>query len=86
MRGRSELTRGDILAGAGTAPSGLLAGPNRVAGQEVEPLVWLDMTQAELDDAHNHRVYAPNMNLVLEQRAFRNELAKARLGPPLEVR
>lgn len=86
MRSRGELTRRDVLRNAGATIAGILVGADPVTGQEAEPLVWLDMTQAKLDDAYNNRVYAPNMDRVVERVTFRNEQAKTRLGPPLEFK
>ena len=59
-----------------------------LAQQETQgrgPVVWLDMDQAQLDDAYNQRIYAPNIDQLREQNAFKNQLAKARLGPPLPL-
>jgi len=49
------------------------------------PLVWLDMDQAQLDSAYDQRAYAPNMDRVLQQQAFMNEQAQARLPSPARV-
>jgi arylformamidase len=45
-------------------------------------LVWLDMTQQQLDDAYDQAVYAPNRPLVQSRRAAANARAKARIDPP----
>ena len=46
------------------------------------PIVWMDMDQAELDNAYDQAVYAPNQPLVHARRAAANARAKARLGAP----
>ena len=72
----------------GAAAAGVLAAHPRRPAQSQEneaargPTVWLDMNQAQLDDAYTNRVYAPNIDRVAEQIELRNARAKARLGPP----
>jgi arylformamidase len=46
------------------------------------PRVWLDMDQAELDDAYDQSVYAPNGRQISARNATNSELARQRLGPP----
>jgi arylformamidase len=46
------------------------------------PRVWLDMDQAELDDAYDQSVYAPNGKQISARNATNSELARQRLGPP----
>ncbi len=40
------------------------------------------MDQAELDDAYNQRVYAPNFQQIVQRWASNSEAARARLGAP----
>ncbi|MDO9280174.1 MAG: alpha/beta hydrolase [Polaromonas sp.] len=47
------------------------------------PRVWLDMDQAELDDAYNQTVYAPNQQQVLQRYADNSQVARTRVGEPL---
>ena len=49
------------------------------------PRVWLDMDQAELDDAYDQSVYAPNGGQISARNASNSELARQRLGPPRRV-
>src|SRR5438105_6746070 len=49
------------------------------------PRVWLDMDQAELDDAYDQSVYAPNSRQISARYATNSELARKRLGPPRRV-
>ncbi len=49
------------------------------------PRVWLDLDQAELDDAYDQSVYAPNARQIGARNASNSELARARLGPPRRV-
>ena len=46
------------------------------------PIVWMGMDQAELDNAYDQAVYAPNQLLVAARNAAANARAKARLGAP----
>jgi arylformamidase len=65
-----------------------VAGPARAqdcapqAKRAKGPRVWLDMDQAELDDAYDQSVYAPNAKQISARYATNSELARARLGPP----
>jgi len=52
--------------------------PARVKG----PRVWLDMDQAELDDAYDQSVYAPNQRQVTGRYATNSEAVRTRLGAP----
>jgi len=52
--------------------------PQRTKG----PRVWLEMDQAELDDAYDQSVYAPNGSQISARNATNSELARQRLGPP----
>lgn len=47
--------------------------------------VWLDMDQAELDDAYDQEKYAPNRAQVIERRIANSERARAILGTPLRL-
>ena len=49
------------------------------------PRVWLDLDQAELDDAYDQSVYAPNGRQISARNASNSELARQRLGPPRRV-
>jgi arylformamidase len=49
------------------------------------PAVWLDMDQAELDDAYDQSKYAPNIQQVLRRYALASERARQRLGAPRRV-
>jgi arylformamidase len=55
-----------------------LAQQARVKG----PRVWLDMDQAELDNAYDQSVYAPNQQQVTGRYATNSEAVRARLGAP----
>ena len=44
--------------------------------------IWLDLTQAELDDAYDQAKYAPNMQQVLARFASNSEAVRARLDAP----
>lgn len=55
---------------------------NLIAAALKDPLVWLDMTQAQLNDAYNQAVYAPNLQSVLKRIENQNLAAHARLGEP----
>jgi arylformamidase len=52
--------------------------PARVKG----PRVWLDLDQAELDDAYDQSVYAPNQKQVTGRYVTNSEAVRARLGAP----
>jgi arylformamidase len=57
-----------------------------VFGQEQNtgggPRVWLDMNQAQLDEAYDQSVFAPNMETVLARLANQNKSALRQLGEP----
>ena len=46
------------------------------------PRVWLDMDQAELDDAYDQSVYAPNQKQVTGRYVTNSDAVRARLGAP----
>ena len=81
-----RLSRRDILKAS--AAIGMAIPTTRLLAQQetqsMNPTVWLDMDQTQLDDAYNQRIYAPNIDQLREQSAFNNELARARLEPPLK--
>jgi arylformamidase len=49
------------------------------------PCVWLDLDQAELDDAYDQEIYAPNRALIVARRHAASERARARLGQPERI-
>jgi len=46
------------------------------------PLVWLDMDQAELDDAYDQAKYASNQPQTAKRRAWMSDIVRERLGAP----
>ena len=81
-----KLSRRDILKASAAIGMAIPTTP-LLAQQETQPVsstVWLDMDQTQLDDAYNQRIYAPNIDQLREQNAFKNNLAKKRLGEPLK--
>jgi arylformamidase len=48
----------------------------------VEPAVWLNLTQQELDDAYNQIKYAPNRNQIVTRFATNSARVRARIGEP----
>ncbi len=46
------------------------------------PRVWLDLDQAELDDAYDQSVYAPNQKQVTGRYVTNSDAVRARLGAP----
>lgn len=56
--------------------------PAARTGPAPERRVWLDMTQRQLDDAYDQRVYASNRDAVQSRRAAANARAQARLTQP----
>jgi len=73
------------------AAAAAVAGPVRAedcapkAHRAKGPRVWLDMDQAELDDAYDQSVYAPNGRQISARNASNSELTRQRLGPPRRV-
>jgi arylformamidase len=45
--------------------------------------VWLDLDQEALDAAYTQRIFAPNMQQLIERRANNSEIVRRRLGDPL---
>jgi len=78
------VTRRAVLAAAGAGA--LLAMAPALAQQPATrakgPRVWLDMDQAELDDAYDQSVWAPNQRQVTGRYATNSEAVRARLGAP----
>jgi len=48
-----------------------------------DPLVWLDMTQSELDAAYDQAVHAPNMDMLIARHAANSHAVREVLGEPL---
>lgn len=83
------ISRRAVVAGAATLAStgaALAQGalPAAIAGEK-GPRVWLDMDQAELDDAYDQSKYAPNIQQVLARLANNSEAVRTRLGSPKRV-
>jgi len=76
------VSRRGILGAA--AASALLAAAPALAQQSRAkgPRVWLDMDQAELDDAYDQSVYAPNQKQVTGRYVTNSDAVRARLGAP----
>jgi arylformamidase len=75
MKRRAVLGAGALLA---MAPA--LA--QQPAPREKGPRVWLDLDQAELDDAYDQSVYAPNQRQVTGRYVTNSEAVRVRLGAP----
>jgi len=69
---------GAAAAGVMLAAVPALAQQPRAKG----PRVWLDMDQAELDDAYDQSVYAPNQKQVTGRYVTNSDAVRARLGAP----
>ena len=65
-----------ILAASSIPTSGQQAAPTR------GPAVWLDMDQAQLDDAYNQAKYAPNVQQVVGRYRTNSDAVRARIGAP----
>ncbi|HZF19868.1 MAG TPA: alpha/beta hydrolase [Burkholderiales bacterium] len=78
------VSRRAILGGA--AACALLAAAPALAQQPAPrakgPRVWLDLDQAELDDAYDQSVYAPNQKQVTGRYVTNSDAVRARLGEP----
>src|SRR6185295_3517626 len=70
-----------VTAAAGSASAEQCA-PAQQAPRVKGPRVWLDLDQAELDDAYDQSVFAPNAQQISARFASNSELARQRLGPP----
>jgi arylformamidase len=69
-------------AGAGALLATAAALGQQPAQRAKGPRVWLDMDQAELDDAYDQSVYAPNQKQVTGRYVTNSEAMRARLGAP----
>lgn len=82
-RAFAGVDRRSLLAGAAAlASTGAAFAQAPLTAREKGPRVWLDMDQAELDDAYDQRKYAPNTQQVLARFATNSEAVRARLGAP----
>jgi arylformamidase len=80
-----KASRRRIVLGAAAAGTLLALGPARAqqpAPRVKGPHVWLDLDQAELDDAYDQSVYAPNQKQVTGRYVTNSEAVRARLGAP----
>ncbi len=79
-----NISRRSVVQGLAIGASAAFAAP--LAGcattSESEPLVWLGMTQKELDDAYSQFIYAPNIGQVIDRWGTNSELVRGRLGQP----
>jgi arylformamidase len=82
----SERLDGDMsrrtLVGAAAATVVATGTAAQPASRPKGPRVWLDMDQAELDDAYNQAAYAPNREQLGKRRASLSEGVRGRLGAP----
>jgi len=74
------VSRRSVLRAA--AAGALLAAAPALAQRTKGPRVWLDMDQAELDDAYDQSVYAPNQKQVTGRYVTNSDAVRARLGAP----
>ncbi len=83
---KKGISRRAVVQGLALSATAALAGP--VAGcagaSQKEPLVWLDMTQKELNDAYSQFIYAPNISQVIDRWGTNSELVRDRIGQPLK--
>ncbi len=73
------------VLGAAAAGALLAAAPalaQQPAPRAKGPRVWLDLDQAELDDAYDQSVYAPNQKQVTGRYVTNSDAVRARLGAP----
>ncbi|HVQ62386.1 MAG TPA: twin-arginine translocation signal domain-containing protein, partial [Burkholderiales bacterium] len=56
--------------------------PQQPAPRAKGPRVWLDLDQAELDDAYDQSVYAPNQKQVTGRYVTNSDAVRTRLGAP----
>jgi arylformamidase len=73
------------VLGAAAAGAVLAAAPalaQQPAPRAKGPRIWLDLDQAELDDAYDQSVYAPNQKQVTGRYVTNSAAARARLGAP----
>jgi arylformamidase len=81
-RGMLAAGTGALVAGAAPAAAQQPGKTAAAAPREKGPRVWLDMDQAELDDAYDQSKYAPNQQHVGRRRNKNSEGVIQRLGPP----
>jgi len=79
---RRTFLGGTLAAAAAVAGSAHAEDCAPKAQRTKGPRVWLDMDQAELDDAYDQSVYAPNGRQISARNATNSELARQSLGPP----
>jgi arylformamidase len=72
---------GGLALTAGPALAQRCPGPVHMKG----PPVWLDLDQAELDDAYDQSVYAFNSENIRERRVANNEIVQGIIGKPIRV-
>ncbi len=80
-----EPSRRRIVIGAAAAGALLALAAARAqqpAPRAKGPRVWLDLDQAELDDAYDQSVYAPNQKQVTGRYVTNSEAVRTRLGAP----
>ena len=73
------------VLGAAAAGALLAAAPGlaqQPAPRAKGPRVWLDLDQAELDDAYDQSVYAPNQKQVTGRYVTNSDAVRTRLGAP----
>jgi len=80
----TDIARRTVLgaAAAGTLLAMAPALAQQPAARAKGPRVWLDLDQAELDDAYDQSVYAPNQKQVTGRYASNSDAVRARLGEP----
>ena len=59
--------------------------PAQLQQRSQGPFVWLDMDQAQLDDAYDQEKYAPNRGQIVARRIANSERTRAIIGPPQRV-
>jgi len=79
----SKLSRRTVMTGTASI---LAASSIAASGQQPAtakgPAVWLDMDQAQLDDAYNQAKYAPNVQQVVGRYRTNSDAVRARIGEP----
>ncbi len=84
----TSLNRRTLIAGAagaliGTASLTVASAEQPAVSAETRaPLVWLNMTQQELDDAYDQMKYAPNASIVISRYTTDSEETTMRIGEP----
>jgi len=80
----ARITRRAVIGGAGAvaAATGLAFAQPVSAPRVKGPRVFLDYDQAELDDAYDQSVYAPNLRQITARFATNSEATRARIGAP----